>query len=53
MVDLKVAGSVGFVVVLFSVTMATIIYKGRERNSKFAGHGVFNKLLGPWKETPV
>ena len=53
MVDLKVASSIGFVVVIFSVTMATIIYKGRERNSKFAGHGVLNKLFGPWKENPV
>lgn len=53
MVDLKVASSIGFVVVVFSVTMATIIFKGRERNGKFAGHGMLNKMLGSWKENPV
>lgn len=52
MVDLKVVGSLGVVAVLFSITMATVVIKGRERLDKYSGHGLLKKLL-PWKENPV
>lgn len=53
MVDLKVASTLGFAFVVFSLTMATVIYKGAERRDKYSGHGVINKLLGSRGENPV
>jgi hypothetical protein len=52
MVDLKVAGTFGFAIVVFSLTMATVIFKGAERRNKYSGHGVLNKLFGSG-ENPV
>ena len=53
MVDLRIASTFGFALVVFTLTIATVVYKGAERRDKYSGHSLLKKILGPRGENPV